>query len=74
MILTTYRNCILLQGCVSVGETVLSLDNVSFMLFVAFTIDCTRSTAVVATNGNKDFIMHDYKSIIHKAIIITKPC
>ena len=39
------------KGCVSVGENVINLDNVSFVQFNALNIDCSRSTTITATNG-----------------------
>ena len=39
------------QGCVSVGEMVVSISNVSFVTFDGFKVDCARKTAISADNS-----------------------
>ena len=35
----------------TVGETIISVSNVSFVTFDGFNIDCARQTAISAGNG-----------------------
>ena len=46
-----------IQGCVSVGGTVLSFTGVYFMQLEGFTIDCTRSTAINITDGSFTYLL-----------------
>ena len=39
------------KGCVSVGESVISLEEVSYVQLEGFVVDCARQTAVNATDG-----------------------
>lgn len=54
-------------GCVSVAEKVVTFDNVSFVNFNGFTIDCAKVMAVMATDGES------YPSI-HPSIYIYMWC
>lgn len=62
------RCSFLLQSCLSVGKNVMTLDSVSNVVFYGILADCSRSTAVKATNckwhlqcfGN---LLHDPSSV-----------